>query len=216
MKKAVFKILLLALLSTTMSSCKRKSTPDLPSVTVLSQNSGIIDPEKDNTSKIPQITGINKSPDRLTKEIGVYTVTLIIEGEKVKLEDTEFSINGKDWQQSNEFNNVGCGKYIFYARNKKDKSLQDQKEMFFECFIEVELPAISHLNELLKQIAGCDDKSSDEFRKFGKNLPVRGVTNVANIEQLVRDACTNGIIYTIQKIDCDSNGNLKEIIINKK
>ena len=214
MKSTVLKILIIALLSTAMFSCKRKSVSAPPSVAVLPQNSGKIDPEKDNTPKIPQITGINKSPDRLTKEVNVYTVTLITEGKKVKSEDIEFSINGKDWQKSEIFNNISCGKYIFYARNRKDKSLQDQKEMFFECFIEVELPTVSQLNELLKQIAGCDDKASDEFRKFGKNLPVLGVTNVADIEQLVRDACMNGTIYKVQKIETDKNGNISSLIIH--
>ena len=172
--------------------------------------------ETDNTPQIPQITRINKSPDRLSKGVETYTVTLIIEGKKVSLDDTEFSLDGKEWQKSAEFKDVKCGKYTFYARNKKNKSLQDLKEMYFECFVDVPLPTISQLNELLKQMAGCDDSASDELRKLGKNLPVRGVANIDDIEQLVRDACMNEVIYVAQKIETDASGSLAAIIIDKK
>ena len=163
----------------------------------------------------PQIVEISQSPERLTKDVKSYTVTLITEAKKVALENTEFSLDGKVWQKSAEFKNLACGKYTFYARNKRDKSLQDQKEMYFECFVDVALPTIPQLNELLKQIADCDDQAGDELRKFGKNLPVRGVDNVGNIEQLLRDACMNGKIYVAEKIETDTNGNLTEIKIQK-
>jgi len=173
------------------------------------------DEETDDTPQIPQITKIKKSPDRLTKEVKTYTVTLTTEGKKVKLEDTEFSLDGKNWQKSAEFKDVKGGKYTFYARSKKDKSLQDKKEMYFECFVDVPLPTIPQLNELLKKIADCEDAASDELRKYSKNLPVRGVANINKIEQLVRDACINGTIYVVQKIETDKNGNLAAIIIRK-
>ena len=219
MNKTVLKIALAGLLVTTMFSCKYKSATT--EGTVSSQDSSSYfetehDEEKDDTPQIPQITAINKSPDRLTKKVNAYTVTLITEGKKVTLEDTEFSLDGKDWQKSPEFKNVKCGKYTFYARNKRDKSLQGQKEMFFECFVDVPLPTIPQLNELLKQIADCDDKASDELRKYGKNLPVHGVANISNIEQLIRDACMNGVIYVVQKIETDNSNNLAAIIIQKK
>ena len=172
--------------------------------------------ETDNTPQIPQIIKINKSPDRLTKGDETYTVTLITEGKKVLLDDTEFSLDGKDWQKSAEFKDVKCGKYTLYARNKKNKSLQDLKEMYFECFVDVPLPTIPQLNELLKQMAGCDDSASDELRKFGKNLPVRGVDKISDLEQLVRDACMNEVIYVVQKIETDASGNLAAVIIDKK
>ena len=199
MNENVLKIVLAGLLITTMFSCRHKAS----------------DKETGDIPQIPQITGINRLPDRLTKEAETYTVTLITEGEKVTVEDTEFSLDGKEWQKSAEFKNVKCGKCTFYARNKRDKSLQDQIEMSFECFADVPLPTIPQLNELLKQIADCDDNASDELRKFGKNLPVRGVANVSNIEQLVRDACMNGVVYVAQKIETDEDGNLAAIIIHK-
>lgn len=183
--------------------------------TVISNSENDSEEETDGKQQIPQIININKSPDRLTKDIKTYTVTLITEGKKVKLEDTEFSLDGKNWQNSAEFKNVNCGKYIFYVRNKRDKSLLAQKEMYFECFVDVPLPTIPQLNELLKQTADCDDKSSDELKKYGKSLPVRGVTNISNIQQLVIDACTNGVIYVVQKIETDDKGNLTAIIIHK-
>ena len=173
--------------------------------------------QKFNSSRTaaPQITKITKSPDRLTKEVKTYTVTLITEGNILTLEETEFSIDGKDWKKTPEFTNVICGNHIFYARNKRNKSLLDQKEMHFECFVDVSLPTIHQLNELLKQIADCDDKASDELRKFGKNLPVHGVVNVSVIEQLVRNACINEVIYVVQKIETNENGNLAAIVIDK-
>ena len=219
MNSKVCKIVLAGLLITTMFSCKHKSDPNgfkggWEGTALSSHNSG--DEVTGDTPQIPQMIRINKSPDRLTKEVTTYTVTLITEGKKVMLEDTEFSLDGKDWQKSAEFKNVTCGKYTFYARNKRDKSLQDQKEMYFECFVDVPTPTIAQINELLKQIADCDDHASDELRKHGKSLPVRGVADVGNIEQLVRDACMNGTIYVVQKIETDNSGNLQEITVNSE
>ena len=171
--------------------------------------------QRDNAPKIPQITNISKMPERLTKEVMTYTVTLITEENKVTLEDTEFSLDGKEWQKSAEFQSVTCGKYTFYARNKRNKSLQDQKEMSFECFVDVPLPTIPQLNELLKQIADCDDKASDALRVFGNNLPVRGIDNVSNMEQLLREACMNEVVFTVQKIETDTGGNLAAIVLQK-
>jgi len=217
MNKTVLKVVLAGLLITTLFSCKHKADPTIfngvEEETVSSQNSG--DEEIAVASQIPQIIKISKSPDKLTKEVDAYTVTLITEGKKVKLEDTEFSLNGKDWQQSAEFKNIKCGKYTFYARNKQNKSSQDQKQMYFECFVDVAFPTIPQLNGLLKQIANCDDKASDELRKYGKDLPVRGVANISNIQQLVVDACMNGVVYAVQKIETDNSGNLGAIVIIK-
>ena len=223
MKKVILKIALTGLIVTTLFSCGHKNDRNntlrndtLEVVTVIADSISDSEEKTDEMPQIPQITNIKKSPDRLTKEVNAYTVTLITEGKKVTLDDTEFSLDGKDWQKSAEFKNVKCGKYTFYARNKRDKSLQAQKEMYFECFVDVPLPTTLQLNELLKQIADCDDKASDELRKYGKNLPVSGVANVSNIEQLVREACMNGIIYVVQKIETDESGNLATIIIHKK
>ena len=217
MIKAVFRIALTGLIFTVLS-CKHKAvSPTDDGVleeTVSSQN-----PSEEKTSgirQIPQIIQINKIPDKLSKEVKTYTVILLTESKKVKLEDTEFSIDGINWQKSAEFKNITCGKYTFYARHKKDKSLKSQKEMFFECFVEVPLPTIPQLNKLLKQIADCDDHASDELRKFGKDLTVRGIAHISNIEQLVREACVNGVIYVVQKIETDKDGNLEAIIIQKK
>ena len=215
MKKGILKIVLAGLIVTTLFSCihqnDRKNTSER-TVTTDSKNDS--DKEIDDVPQIPQITNINKSPDRLTKEVKTYTVTLITEEKRVMLDDTEFSLDGKEWQKTGEFKDVKGGKYTFYVRNKRNKSLQDQKEMYFEPFVDVSLPTIPQLNELLKQIAECDDKASDEFRKFGKNLSVNGVANVSNIEQLVRDVCMNEVIYVVQKIETDRNGNLTAIIIH--
>jgi len=221
MKKVILKIVLSGLIAATLFACSHKNDRNNTleeTVITNSENDSIEESieEINGIPQIPQITNIKKSPDRLTKEIKTYTVTLITEGKKVTLDDTEFSLDGKDWQKSAEFKNVKCGKYTFYARNKRDKSLQVQKVMYFECFVDVPLPTIPQLNELLKQIADCDDKASDEFRKYGKNLPVSGVANISNIEQLVREACMNGVIYVVQKIETDKNGNLAAIIIHKK
>jgi len=215
MNKTVLKIVFAAAFLTTLFSCRHKSAP--AEGTVSSQDSirYSVTESDEGTGVAPQIIKINKSPDRLTKEVNAYTVTLLTEGKKVKFEDTEFSMDGKDWQQSPEFKNVKCGKNTFYARNRQNKSMQDRKQMYFECFVEVPLPTIPQLNELLKQIADCDDKASDELRKYGKNLPVRGISNIGDMEQLIRDACMNGVIYAVQKIETDKSGNIEAIIIHK-
>ena len=205
MNKVVYKMILAGLL-TTMFACNHK--------TQKSSNSEIEDivDEGKVVSTVPQITEDRVIPNKETK---TYTVTLITEGEKVKLDDTEFSLDGKSWQKSGEFQNLVSGKYIFYARNKRDKSLQTQRERYLEPFVDILLPTISQLNELLKQIAACDDNASDELRKYGKILPVHGVANVGNMEQLIRDACMNGVIYVVQKIETDTGGNLAAITILK-
>jgi len=212
MNQKVLKIALAGLLIAAMFSCKHKADPHT-GIEVREETDSTTESveETDHAPQIPQIITINQSPNRLTKKGETYTVTLITAGKK---EDTEFSFDGKDWQKSSEFTNVNCGKYTFYARNKHDKSLQCQKEMYFECFVDVPLPTIPQLNELLKQIADCDDTASDELRKFGKNLPVHGVSNISNIEQLVRDACMNGVIYVVQTIETDTTGNLTTLIIH--
>ena len=215
MYQTFFNILFYGLILISLFSCKQKvdsnSWIDHREETVIDLEEAIKD-----ISNIPQIVQIIKSPDRLTKEIKTYTVTIITHAKNVTLDNTEFSINGTEWQKSAEFKNVECGKKTFYTRNKKDKSMKDQKEMCFECFVDVPLPTIIQLNELLQQTADCNDRASDELRQLGKNLPVRGITHVDNIEQLVRDACMNGIIYVVQRIESDSNGNLTEIFISKK
>jgi len=213
------KIIFTGLIVTTLFSCSHKNSENSTAQegTVITDSIVQIDNEEiEGKSQSPQIILINKTPDRLTKEVKTYAVTLITEGKKVKLEDTEFSIDGKNWQKSGKFQNLAGGKYTFYARNKNDKSLQNSREMYLEPFVDVPLPTIPQLNALLKQIADCDDKASDELRKFGKNLTVIGVENIGNIEQLIRDACMNGAVYTVQKIETDKSGNLAAIIIHKK
>jgi len=214
MYKTVLQIVCAGLLIT-IFSCKHKTSSnsytETDKKTVISR--GLYDKESDNTQKIPQIIKIDREPERLSKEVTTYTVTLTTEGSKVKLEDTQFSIDEKKWQDSPQFNNVKCGKQVFYARNKRNKSWIDKKEYFLECFVDVPVPTISHLNELLTQIADCDDDASDQLRELGKNLPVRGINDISNIEQLLRDACVNRMIYVVKKIETDKNGNLSAIII---
>jgi len=214
MYRTVLQIVYVGLLIT-IFSCKHKANQNSCTETDKKMNTskGFYDKELDNMQKIPQIIKIDREPERLSKEVSTYTVTLTTESSKVKLEDTQFSIDDNKWQDSPIFNNVNCGKQSFYARNKRNKSWIDKKEYFLECFVDVPLPTISHLNELLTQIAGCDDDASDQLRKLGKNLPVRGINDITNIEQLLRDACVNRMIYVVKKIETDKNGNLSAIII---
>jgi len=202
MNKTGFKfIIAFAGLLITMFSCKPKPS------SIIGFEQGIVAGKPNN---MPQITEDKVIPNNDTK---TYTVVLITEGEKVKLDDTEFSIDGKIWQQSGEFQKLAGGKYTFYARNKRDKSLQTQRERYLEPLVDVPAPTIPQLNELLKQIADCDDTASDELRKFGRDLPVHGVANVGNIEQLIRDACINGVVYNVKKIETETGGNLAAIVI---
>ena len=149
MKKIILKIALSVLIVTTLFSCGNKNVKNNTfEDTVITDSENNNYEESDGAHQIPQITTINRSPDRLSKEVETYTVTLTTEGKKVKLEDTEFSLNGKDWQKSAEFKNVRCGENTFYARNKQNKSLQDQKEMYLECFVDVQLPTIPQLTSI--------------------------------------------------------------------
>ena len=203
MNKTVIKIALSGLLIS-MFSCNHK----VEKSSIIEVEQGIVENESDHT---PQITEDKIIPNKETK---TYTVILTTEGEKVKLDDTEFSLDGKNWQKTGEFQKLAGGKYIFYARNKRNKSLQTQRERYLEPFVDVPAPTIPQLNELLQQIADCNDEASDELRKFGKNLPVHGVANFGNIEQLIRDACVNGVVYDVQKIEADTSGNLAAIVIH--
>ena len=217
MKKVPLRIILFTLIGTILFSCAPKNDRNSTLERIITSESDNDSEEiADPTLQIPQIIMISKSPERLTKEVNAYSVTLITEERKVALKYTEFSLDGKDWQKSTEFKNITCGKHTFYARNKRNKSLQDQKEMYFECYVDVQLPTIPKLNEYLRGIASCDDKASDELRKFGKDLPVRGIANVDNIEQLIRNACMNEVIYVVEKIETDQNGDLVAIIIQTK
>jgi len=203
MNKTVL-IIALAGLLLAMFACNHRA--EKPSIIKLEE--GIV--EGKDVSNMPQITEDIVVPNKATK---TYTVTLITEGEKLKLDDTEFSLDGKKWQKSSEFQNLTGGKYTFYARNKRDKSLQTQRERYLETLVDVPTPTIPQLNELLKQIADCNDTASDELRKFGRDLSVHGVNNVGNIEQLIRDACINGVVYNVQKIETETSGNLAGIVI---
>lgn len=211
MRKILLKITLSGLILTTLFSCGINNDKNETEISAYEDDD---EEETDNTLQAPQIIKIDPTPKKLTKEVQTYTVTLKTEGKKVTLEDTEFSIDGKNWQPSSEFKNVKGGKYTFYARNKKGQSLQSKREIYFEPFVDLPAPTISQLNALLKQI--CDDKANDALLKYGRNLPVRGVADISNMEQLVRDACINEVVYIVQKIETDKNGNLAAIIIHKK
>ena len=186
-----------------------------PEIYLTQDTTTIVNGPSDGVPHPPQITSIDASPKKLTKEVRTYTVTISTEGKIVTLANTEFSSDGKNWQKSPEFKNVACVKQTFYARNSRNKSLQDKSEIVFECFHDIPLPTIQQLNDLLKLIADADDDAGDDLRKFGRNLPVRGVANITNITELIRDASSNSTIYTVQKIETDKNGNLEAIIISR-
>jgi len=178
----------------------------------------IDDPEPipDNCVIAPEIIFIKRSPDRLRTENETYTVVIITNEKAVPLEDTEFSLDGKEWQKNNTFQNLKSGKYTFYVRNacnKRSKSLQDQKNIVLPDYELVEKLTVEKLNELLKKIADNDDDARDELQKYGNKVTVRGVAGINNLEELRRAACIN--LFTAQKVEYDNNGNLVLIIVTK-
>jgi len=216
MNKTILKIALVGLLTTTMFSCKYRT--DIHDFTGPKEKTVLPKDSNSDTTvpQVPQITKINKSPDKLTKDDETYTVTLVTEGEKETLQDMEFSMDGKYWQNIGEFKDVKGGKHTFYARNKRDRSLQDKKEMYFEPFVEIQIPTNSQLNEYLKQIANYDEMAIDNMRKcLGNDCCVKGVENIKNVQELIMDITIKGTIYSVTNIEM-KDGYVISISINKK
>lgn len=162
----------------------------------------------------PQITILTKTPDKLTNTVKVYTVTITTDAGIVPLRETEFSKDGVQWQSSNVCKSLLPGTYTFYARNVQDKSLQDQKILVLDPFVPAPPPTIAQLNALLNQIATCDDMATDSIRKLlGSNLPVKGIANISNVQQLVIDACVNGIHYQVTGISENHNRDVVSITV---
>jgi hypothetical protein len=163
--------------------------------------------------KAPEITGIKKTPYELTKKVKVYTVTIKTNSSAVPLNETEFSKDGTNWQNSNVFNNVAPGNYTFYARNKNNISLTDERQCPLGPYTPTSLPTIPQLNTLLNKIADCDEKATDEMRSnLGNNLKVKGVSNINNVQELIIDAfCTNK--YTVTNIELNSDGDVLSITV---
>jgi len=216
MEKVIVKIAFIGLIVTTLISCGHKNNIDKPlGGTEITDSENIKEKEIDDMPEIPQITNIIKIPDRLTKEIKTYTVTLITEGKKVTLDDTEFSIDGKNWRKTGEFKEVTSGKYTFYARNKRNKSLLSKKEHYFEPYMDVPLPTIAQLNDYIKKIADYDDKAIDAMRKcLGNDCRVKGVGNIENVQQLILDISTKSRIYSVTNMEV-KNGIITSISVNK-
>ncbi|MDR0507074.1 MAG: hypothetical protein LBH32_09720 [Dysgonamonadaceae bacterium] len=195
MNKFILKILPTVLsLIALFSACsdKSKNQQDIAEIVV-------IDEESDEMPQIPQITAIQKTPERLANSNETYTVTLQI----AKMEDTEFSMDGTTWQKDNVFQNIAGGrKYAFYVRNAKAKSLLDRKEMYFEEYINVAVPTKEQLNAYLKLIADCNDEAGDEIRKcLGNDCIVKGAGNIHDVKQLIRETCMNSTVFSVTNIE---------------
>lgn len=163
----------------------------------------------------PQITYLAKTPDRLTKSKKVYTVKVNTDPGIVPISETEFSVDGTIWQKSNVFPNLEADTYTFYARNARDESMQDEKQLVLEAFVPTPPPTVAQLDNLLKEVMSCDDKASDEMKRLlGNNLPVHGVSNISNVQQLVTDACVNGKLYKVTNIDLNNDGDVISITVN--
>lgn len=161
----------------------------------------------------PQITNLTKTPDKLTNTVKVYTVTITTDAGIVSLSETEFSKDGEQWQSSNVFKNLSPGTYTFYARNTRDESQQDLKQLVLDIFVPTPPPTIAQLNALLSEIATYNDIATDNMRRLlGNNLPVKGVPNINNVQQLITDV-NNGKHYQVIAIDLNSYNDIVSITV---
>jgi len=216
MKKVILKIALIGLIVTTLFSCSGNKNEGNNTIETFD---GRVDSITLNgTPQIPEIIEINKSPDRLTKEVNTYTVTLITDSEKVKLDDTEFSMDEKNWQKTGEFKDIKGGNYIFYARNKQDKSLLYETKQYLDSIIAGNdpPPTAAQLNNYIIKIADYDDKAIDSMRNcLGNACKVKGAENIRDVQQLITDISTKSAIYSVTDIETKS-GIVTSISVSKK
>jgi hypothetical protein len=198
MKKFLLKIVPAGLLLLTLLPACRDKSAEKNSQEVV--ETIIIDEETDDTlPQIPQITAIRKTPEILTDCSQTYTVTLQTD----KPESAEFSMDGARWQKENVFPNIAGGKkYTFYARNTKNNSLHDQKEMFFEACRNVPVPTKEQLNNFLKLIADYNDEAIDDMRKcLGNDCAVKGAGNIHTVRELIMETTQNGTSFSVTDIE---------------
>jgi len=162
----------------------------------------------------PQIINITNTPNKLTKTVQVYTVTVTTDVNIVPMSNTEFSKDGTNWQSKNVFPNLSAGTYTFYARNTRDKSLQDQKRLVLEPFIPEPPPTVAQLNGLINQIANSNQSAYDDFLKIlGNNCPVKGASSISNALELANEAFISSRSFTVTNIATNSNGDVLSITV---
>ncbi|GHU79758.1 hypothetical protein FACS1894145_4590 [Bacteroidia bacterium] len=209
MNKYLLKIVPAGLLLLTLfSACNNKPAEKNPQEVT---DTVITDEETGALSQIPQIISIRKTPDILTDCSMTYTVTLQTDKQEV----AEFSMDGTTWQKENVFQNIAGGKkYIFYARNTKNNSLKDPKEMFFEACRNVPVPTKEQLNNYLKLIADYNDEATDDIRKYlGNDCTVKGAGNIQDVRQLILET-QNGTNFSVTNIEV-TGGIVKAITVSK-
>ncbi len=164
----------------------------------------------------PEIVKLEPTPKRIA-EGETYTVTIKLSPYGCSEAESEFSMDGENWQDKPSFSNLTSGDYKFYARNKKMPDLMSNAEVFLQEAHSKECLSVEKANALLPSIAKSDDKAIDTFYKYvSRNTEVKGVEEIRSAYGLIvairEDEQVN---YIITSIDC-SNGKVNSITIKNK
>jgi len=175
-------------------------------------------PPLENTN-IPAITNVTNNPEKLSKSIKTYTITLSTDTTLVPLKQTEFSMDGEKWQAEPTFININPGSYIFYARNKKDKEAITETPLYeFEPYTP-HIVTKDEVNALLKKLYEDDlDAASKLKRLCGARTLVTGLENngITNVSGLCTYIVTEQVLLSCT-ITLDNNNPeiVKSINISK-
>jgi hypothetical protein len=166
--------------------------------------------------KTPQITSMTKTPNLLTQNVKVYTVTVNTDTGIVPINETEFSKDGTNWQSSNVFPQLPAGTYNFYARNANDETLQSSPmQLFLEDYKPVPPPTAARLNQLLSEIANNNQSAYDTFfNTLGGDLRVIGANNISNVQELANEAFISRRRFQVTSISTNSDGDVLSITVN--
>lgn len=154
----------------------------------------------------PQIIALRPNPAKLTDSHQTYAVTVITDTAIVPLKETEFSIDGVNWQRAFSFKDLKAGTYTFMVRNTRDKSLQDATTVELAKYEPKPLPTKAELNAWLKGIHEGSDESVDMFMEgVGASTRVKGCKDVNNVHDLVIHAQNNKHLFRVTDMDVVHN-----------
>lgn len=154
----------------------------------------------------PQIIALRPNPAKLTDSHQTYAVTVITDTAIVPLKETEFSIDGVNWQRAVSFKDLKAGTYTFMARNTLDKSLQDAATVELAKYEPKPLPTKAELNAWLSGIAKRRQSDLDKLVDgVGGSTKVKGVDNVGTVSELANEAYIQKRSFQVTDMDVVHN-----------